>query len=45
LIEQVNTTLFMSASFDCICDKYGSFAVYRKGREDLVASTLEGGKR
>jgi N-methylhydantoinase A len=42
LIEQVNTTLFLSSSFDCVCDKYGSFAVYRKGREDLVASTLEG---
>ena len=42
LIEQVNTTLFLSSSFDCICDKYGSFAVYRKGRDDLVASTLEG---
>ena len=40
LIEQVNTTIFLSASYDCVCDKYGSFAVYQKGREDLVKSAL-----
>ena len=40
LIEQVNTAIFLSASFDCVCDKYGSFAVYQKGREDLVSSAL-----
>jgi N-methylhydantoinase A len=42
LVEQVNTTIFLSDSFDCVCDKYGSFIVYRKGKEDLVAPILGG---
>jgi N-methylhydantoinase A len=42
LVEQVHTTVFLSRSYDCICDKYGSFAVYQKGKESLVASTLGG---
>ncbi len=41
LIEQVNSTLFLSPAFDCVCDSYGSYAVYLKGREDLVAQSLE----
>ncbi len=36
LIEQVNTTLLLTASFDCLCDKYGSFVVYQKGEEGLL---------
>jgi N-methylhydantoinase A len=40
IVEQVNTTLFLTSAFDCICDKTGSFAVYLKGREDLVGETL-----
>ncbi len=40
LIEQVNTAILLSASYDCVCDRYGSFAVHGKGREDLVASAL-----
>jgi N-methylhydantoinase A len=40
LIEQTNTTLFLSGSYDCICDKYGSFAVYRKGCEASLAPAL-----
>jgi N-methylhydantoinase A len=41
LIEQVNTTLLLTASFDCLCDKYGSFVVYRKGHEGQLPSTLQ----
>jgi len=41
IIEQVNTTLFLSASFDCICDRYGSFAVYLKGRMELIEKTIQ----
>ena len=41
IIEQVNTTLFLSPAFDCICDPFGSFAVYLKGREDLVTGTFK----
>ncbi len=40
IIEQVNTTLLLSSAFDCVCDRYGSFAVYLKGREDLAAEAL-----
>ena len=44
VVEQVNTTLFLSPAFDCICDPFGSFAVYLKGREDLVAETVRAGE-
>lgn len=36
IIEQVNTTLFLSASYDCVCDRYGSFVVCQKGKQYLV---------
>jgi N-methylhydantoinase A len=41
VIEQVNTSFLVSASFDCVCDAYGSFAAYRKGQADLVKPTLK----
>jgi len=44
VIEQVNTTLFLSSAFDCVCDLSGSFAVYLKDREDLVAGVLAAAK-
>ena len=31
----------VTASYDCVCDAFGSFAVYLKGREDLVRSVVE----
>ena len=40
LIETVTTAVFVSASYDCVVDRYGSFALYRKGREDLVERCL-----
>jgi N-methylhydantoinase A len=40
LIETVNTAVFVSASYDCVVDRYGSFVLYRKDREDLVQSCL-----
>jgi len=40
LIETVTTAVFVSASYDCVVDRYGSFALYRKGREDLVQPCL-----
>ena len=36
VIEQVNTTLLLTASFDCVCDQYGSFVAYRKGEEQQL---------
>lgn len=41
IIEQVTTAIFVSESFDCLVDELGSFALYKKGREDLVANALE----
>jgi N-methylhydantoinase A len=40
LIEQVNTTLLLSGSFDCLCDPYGSFVVFRKGEEGRLPSSV-----
>ncbi|EME69287.1 hydantoin utilization protein A [Paramagnetospirillum caucaseum] len=42
MIEEVTTAIFVSANYDCVCDQNGSFAIYRKGREDLVTSILRG---
>jgi len=36
IVEQVNTTLFLSPSYDCRCDSHGSFVVYAKGRGDML---------
>lgn len=36
MIETVTTATFVSASYDCLVDRYGSLVLYRKGREDLV---------
>jgi N-methylhydantoinase A len=44
MIEQVTTAIMVSDEYDCVVDKYGSFALYKKGREDLVASALNGGQ-
>jgi N-methylhydantoinase A len=40
LIETVTTAVFVSAGFDSVVDRFGSFILYRKGREDLVRSLL-----
>ena len=41
MIEQETTAIFVSASYDCVVDAYGSFALYQKGREDLVSTCLK----
>ncbi|HEX9275444.1 MAG TPA: hydantoinase/oxoprolinase family protein [Casimicrobiaceae bacterium] len=41
IIEEVTTAIFVSAGYDCVCDRYGSFALYLKGRTDLVAMATE----
>jgi N-methylhydantoinase A len=40
LIEQQTTAIFVSAAFDCVVDALGSFALFAKGRDDLVASCI-----
>ncbi len=41
MIEEDTTAIFVSRDYNCICDKFGSFAVYKKGREDLVSAALQ----
>ncbi len=41
MIEENTTAVFVSRNHDCVCDRFGSFAIYGKGREDLVARYLE----
>jgi N-methylhydantoinase A len=41
LIEAETTSVFVSAAHDCVVDAYGSFVLYRKGREDLVRARAE----
>ena len=40
MIEQATTAIFVSASYDCVVDALGSFAVYHKGREDLCRAAF-----
>ena len=40
VIEQETTAIFVSAGFDCVVDSLGSFVLFAKGREDLVASCI-----
>jgi N-methylhydantoinase A len=45
VVEQRNTTLFMDATFDMVVDGVGSFVVYRRGKEDLLPSSVGGASR
>ena len=41
MIEQETTAIFVSDAFDCAVDALGSFALFRKGREDLARSCMK----
>jgi N-methylhydantoinase A len=43
LIEQVNTTTFITPEYDVLCDRYGSYTMYLKTKEDEIAKKLEVG--
>lgn len=36
LIEQVNTTTFVTPEYNVVCDRYGSYTVYLKEREEAI---------
>lgn len=40
LIEQVNTTTFVSPEFNVLCDRYGSYTMYFKSKEKAIARKL-----
>jgi N-methylhydantoinase A len=42
VVEQRNTTLFVDAAFDMVVDPVGSFVVYRRGKEALLPSSVQG---
>jgi N-methylhydantoinase A len=40
IVEEVTTAIVLTGSWDAIVDKFGSFVLFRKGREDLTAAVL-----
>lgn len=40
IIEQVNTTTFITPEYNMICDKYGSYTVYLKSKEEDMRERL-----
>jgi N-methylhydantoinase A len=42
MVEERNTTLFVSAAFDAAVDALGSLLVYRREREDVLPESLRG---
>ncbi|MEM4729631.1 MAG: hydantoinase/oxoprolinase family protein [Thermoplasmata archaeon] len=41
LIEQVNTSTFVTPEFSVVVDRLGSFTIYRKGREEFASRAEE----
>jgi N-methylhydantoinase A len=45
IVEEVTTAIVLTGTWDAIVDRYGSFVLHRKGRDDLVAPVLESRKQ
>jgi N-methylhydantoinase A len=41
IVEQATTAVVLTGGWDALVDRHGSFVLYRKGREDLVAAVAE----
>lgn len=41
IIEQINTTTLVTSEFCVLCDKYGSYTMYVKEKEDTIRKKLE----
>ena len=41
LVDQANTTLFLSAAYDLVCDRYGNFIGYRKDRVEALPPSIQ----
>ncbi len=41
IIEQVNTTTFVSPEYNVLCDRYGSYTMYLKAREEEIREKIE----
>jgi N-methylhydantoinase A len=42
IIEQVNTTTFVSPEYSVLCDRYGSYTMYLKEREEEIRTKIGG---
>jgi N-methylhydantoinase A len=42
IVEQRNTTLFVSAAFELVVDAVGSMVVYRRDRSDILPESVKG---
>ncbi len=40
IIEQINTTTFISPEYSVLCDKYGSYTMYLKEREEEIREKI-----
>jgi N-methylhydantoinase A len=40
LIEQVNTTTFVTPEYNVLCDRYGSYTMYVKSKENEIVNKL-----
>jgi N-methylhydantoinase A len=40
LVDQANTSLFLSAAYDLVCDAFGNFLGYRRDRKDALPETV-----
>jgi len=44
VIEQVNTTTFVTPEYNILCDKYGSYTMYLKTKEEEIKKKVVGAK-
>jgi len=44
VIEQVNTTTFVTPEYNILCDKYGSYTMYLKTKEKEIKEKIVGAK-
>lgn len=40
VIEQVNTTTFVSPEYSVLCDRFGSYTMYLKGKHEEIQKRL-----
>jgi N-methylhydantoinase A len=45
VIEQVNTTTFVTPEYNILCDKYGSYTMYLKTKEKEIKEKIVGAKQ
>ena len=40
LVDQANTTLFLSAAYDLVCDRFGNYVGYRRDALEVLPATI-----